>query len=361
MTRVKNIWNSLISISINTIHPRHQLFMHFGDIHLCQKYPAKNDLHNGEGAMEKYRSSADPSTGIHPFITPKPPTSLLSKLSKPLLLLRLPFFLPLLITHSILSIVPALLSPLPFIAYPLRRLIDFVLLTPVLVCLSVWRPNTPTIERPRVRTDRSQIYVAPKRGDVIFANHASVLDILYLARAYSPIFAIPTNTDENLGAADRTSVYCVSLFQAISRVSCAPPDIAPSAGAVDITELAYAHAAPIVVLAEGCASNARGVLRFAVDMPTDGFPSPTRVFALALTYSSDRREVCIQGSLLSHVLRLLMLPAVTIRARVAAIPPDSTSVQKTVATLASLPALTVGREQGVKFQCHWLETTKACS
>lgn len=310
--------------------------------------------------MEKFRSTADPSTGIHPFIPVRPSSSIISVVAKLLIIVRLPLLFVLSFIYSILSIIPLVLAALPSLAFPLHRLIDYTFLSPILLCTSVWCPTVPTVDRPRVRTDPSLQARAPSRGDVIFTNHASILDLLYLTRAYSSLFVVPS-PDTDLSATSSTpddSVIPISLLSALTRVSCAPsPNALSGRKGTTITALSSQRSAPIVVLAEGCSSNSRGVLKFCVSAPLNrSLDSSVRLFALGFSYSRDCREVNTLSSPIVHVLRLMTLPCANIRARVAAIPPDAIDIHKTVASLAGVPPLTIGREHGARFFTHWNES-----
>lgn len=312
-------------------------------------------------AMEKFRSSADPSTGIHPFLPPKSKITVSNLLGIPLILLRLPVLLSAFCVYASLSFIPLALSSIPALYYRARRIIDVICLTPVLFALSVWQPGFPQLELPRVRTPAVNRTAAPGRGDLIFVNHASPLDVIYLARAFSPVFV----TAPVMTATVSDAVVPLSFLAALRRVSCAPDHVpgvpdAPDASIDSLAGVCAWRAGPIVVLAEGCASNAAGVLHFVVNLHhaslnTERASAPFRVFALGLAYSADRREARPVGTLLRNALHLLTLPSATIRARIAAVAFDA-DLQRSVASLAGVPALSVGRETGAKFFDHWRAT-----
>lgn len=309
--------------------------------------------------MEKYRSTADPSTGIHPFLPLPERSSVLSWVAKPLALLRLPLFLLFFFAYVIFAATLHLFSSVPVIAYPLYRVIDYILLTPILVSLSVWWPSVPTVDRPRVRTHPSLLTTPPTRGDVVFTNHSSMLDLFFLTRAYSPTFVVPVSPDDPLSSDDSSDVVVpISLFTALSRVTCAPPeDTLDKRKKITLRELSCRRSAPIVVLAEGCTSNSRGVLTFAVNTPLrNPVDSPARIFALGLSYSHLRREVNTVSTPLLHFFHLLTLPFANVRARVTAVPADTSDIHRIVATLAGVPPLTIGCTSGKKFLTHWRQT-----
>lgn len=307
--------------------------------------------------MEKYRSTADPSTGIHPFLPPKTSNNLAVWLSKPLILLRFPVLCFSTCVYLCLLLIPFALSPVPALAYQARRWIDFVCLTPVLFALSVWSPTTPQLQRPRVRTPAANRKAAPARGDVIFVNHASPLDIIFLARAYSPVFVVPLTSASKQSASD--SVVQISMFDALRDVSCAPS--IPASKPKALSKICDSRVSPVVVLAEGCASNGAGVLRFLINPDAvhgkdqRKSSSSSRVFALGISYSTDRCEARPLGSPLRNIIYFLTLRSGTVNARVAAVSAD-VDVQQSVASLAGVPALSIGRDMGFSFYDHWQST-----
>lgn len=341
--------------------------------------------------MEKYRSSADPSTGIHPFMPPKAPLHLHAK---PLILVRLP-----LLVLTLLLYVPACafcrLVPIKAVSYWLQRLTDILYQPMLLCCLSVWRLHPPVVERPRTRPAVSSLSVAhegdtnpksttktsssnkgksnpataspsyPRRGDVIVCNHCSPLDLLYLTRYFSPVFAVPTfqlPTSASSPAAQSPVVVPLSLMAALRRVSCAPAPIPAShPRATRLSDLCRERRAPVVLLAEGCATNGAGVLQFA--LPFDAMPGPMeapKLFALGFAYSRGRSETRPLGgpsSLVKSLFFFVTRPAAHIYTRMTAIcPTDMKHLQRTVANLAGNAPLSIGYEAGLKFAQHWAKT-----
>lgn len=303
--------------------------------------------------MEKYRSTADPSTGIHPFLPPPRPFSTFRLILRPLILfLRLPIFLIFLSAYLILTLIPTLLSPIPFLAHPLHRLLDYILLRPLLFCFGVWIYHYPVLQRPRVRTSTSvsTSLTHPSRGDIIISNHASPLDLLYLTAAYSPQYLLLTST----------GVTHVSIWSLITRIGCAPSET--NGTPLDLTTVVRKGKAPIVLLAEGATSNGKGVLSFPRIqslLETTGRECPSkRVFALGIAYSNDKRETFTVGSKMALFFRLLTEPICAIKARVTAIPPDTENVQLVVASMAGVPPLRISADLGRQFVKHWERTNE---
>lgn len=303
--------------------------------------------------MEKYRSTADPSTGIHPFLPSSRPISPFRLILRPFFLcLRLPIFLILLPAYLILTLIPTLLSPIPFLAYPLHRFLDYILLRPLLLCFGVWIYHYPILQRPRVRTSTSTSTSSthPSRGDIIISNHASPLDLLYLTAAYSPQYLLLTPT----------GVVSLSMYNLLTRIGCAPPEITKMSS--DLTTVVRKAKAPVILLAEGATSNGKGVLSFPQIqslLEKNGRECPsTRVFGLGISYSNDKRETFTLGSKITLFFRLLTEPACTIKARVTAIPVDAENVQMVVASLAGVPPLRVSADLGRQFVKHWERTNE---
>lgn len=284
--------------------------------------------------MEKFRSSADPSTGIHPFLPPPPTKSILSTVLRlPLTPIRLACAL---IIFPIYLLLRTLTSPFP---RPLVRAVDSLCLPILLLSLSVI-PRQPILERPRVRN--AVPGRRPGRGDVVFVNHCTPLDVLYLSYAFSPVFSVACDG----------GLVPMSFLQALSHVGCAPP----SKKSTDKLSEIITKSAPLVIFAEGCTTNARGVLQFQVN--AEAVPSDTSVYALGLSYSPSRKEAYTLGSLLIYYLRIMGELSCTINARMAAVPSGG-DLQSTVASMAAAPPLRIAAEAGVRFLEHWQQTQSA--
>eukprot|EP00171_Calliarthron_tuberculosum_P020718 IDg20718t1 len=127
--------------------------------------------------MEKYRSSADPSTGIHPFLpTAQLPSTRIMIQGLMLYPMRLPAGLVLVVFYIAIHL---LASALHFVlvhepAFALDRFAS-ILLQLALLCVGV-QSSAPTGRLPRM----------PSHGDLVFTSHASYLDVLYLIAALCP-------------------------------------------------------------------------------------------------------------------------------------------------------------------------------
>lgn len=295
--------------------------------------------------MEKYRSSADPSTGVHPFLPAKLPTlSYLAVMAKPLLIsIRLPILLTTTLAYIIASIPIGILSMLShLLARPFSRVRDVLLLRIALVALGCWKTPAPELGRPRTRAAKPGRH--PVRGDIVFVNHASYLDVLYLALMYSPVFVYATSD----------SVVSCSISTALrSSLSGKPP---ASSKKENLEQISAHAAAPVVLFAEGTTTNGKGVLAFANHLQSPEIPESVSVYALGLSYSASRKEVFTVESFVRHLLRLLGSISCSIRGKALAIPNSGSNPQATVANLAGIPALSIGAEARERFNNHWSQT-----
>lgn len=288
--------------------------------------------------MEKFRSSADPSTGLHPFIP-------VARTSIPVLFLGfvflLPLRLPLLILSLSLTILLAAISAAlailsPALARPFLRLAHRLGLRLLLLSLGVWHYSPPVLERPRSRSSPPGVF--PTSGSAVFANTASYLDTLYLACALSPTFVL---------VAPGGRLVRASLVRAFLHAFNGAVDAPP--GASSLTDLCASSlrnsGGPVVVFGEGTMSNGAGVLAFRVGIDAQCAAS---MFAAAMSYSPSRRETHTVGSGALHALRLMCSFQTQIRCRIAAVAPGG-DIQKSVAGLAGVPALQIGAEARVRY------------
>lgn len=291
--------------------------------------------------MEKFRSSADPSTGLHPFI-PVPRSSipilflgfvLLLPLRLPILILSLSLTALLAATSSALAILS------PALARPVLRLAHRLGLRLLLLSLGVWHYSPPILERPRSRSTPPGAF--PTTGAAVFTNTASYLDTLYLACALSPTFVL---------AAPGGRLVRASLPRAFLHAFTGAADAPPGAAALaDLCAESLANSGgPVVVFAEGTTTNGAGVLAFPRRIDAQ---CAAPMFAAAMTYSPSRRETHTVGSGALHALRLLCSFQTQIRCRVAAVAPGG-DIQKSVAGLAGVPALQIGAEARVRYTEH---------
>jgi Acyltransferase len=307
--------------------------------------------------MEKYRSTADPSTGVHPFLPAVDPSpfALRIVLGGPLFLLRLPFLVfgatfTILLTLTAKSI--SLFSGT--LARPFYRTAHAVGLRAVLFGLGIWRLHPPTLDRPRTRDGTAGLH--PTHGDAVFCNHASILDPLYLACFYSPVFAVPTET-HGVFATLTLQQAVLSTLSRDSTITTGSRTVGTAKRLASISEASYVSSSgPVVVFAEGTTTNGAGVLSFSAL----GGP-PTRphshVFALGFRYSPSRCETCTVAAPAAHVVGRMAAVQSTIRAHAINVPADG-DLQRNVAVLAGIPPLRLGAEARYRFDEHWQQVSK---
>lgn len=303
--------------------------------------------------MEKYRSTADPSTGVHPFVPASDTTGIGIRLIA--LFVLLPVRCVAIVFGATVACVGAFLGALCRIvscsvARGCVRVCDSLGMRAVLFGFGVWLYSSPTLERPRSRACR--VDSPPAHGDIIFCNHSSYLDPLYLACKFSAIFLFAT-TDGHLVQTSLWQAFCHPFSDSAMKFSHGRGSVAKSL--VECAESSGQRMmGPVVVFAEGVTTNGAGVLQFPVSLLHCG---KARVFALGLKYSSSRAETFTVGSGLLHMLRRLTSSRSQIAGRIAGVAPDS-DVQKAVADLAGVPALRVGSEARIRFEKHLAETAR---
>ncbi|KAJ2821941.1 Vacuolar protein sorting protein vps66, partial [Coemansia sp. 'formosensis'] len=110
----------------------------------------------------------------------------------------------------------------------------------------------------RTNTRNAKKTGAVLSGDIIIANHASYIDILYLVAKYSPVFI----------EVDNASTYArpISLWAALTSPARQTPALLPAKEARplrDITEYARLnYLGPVIVFPENATSNGRALLQF---------------------------------------------------------------------------------------------------
>lgn len=296
--------------------------------------------------MEKYRSTADPSTGIHPYLPqPTPPTSLLNKLLRPILLfLRLPLFLLALLLPIILT--PLLLIP-SFLSRGLTRLLARLLL----FSLGATRFAPPSLPKSRMRVRGKPVaFRPPSAGDLVVTNLNGAVGVLQSVVAYSPIFLVPVEH----------GIAQLSLNQLASFVASGkPPSNLPLINAE--ATLATART-PVVLLAEGGFSNGRGVLRFSPRGLSLVFDyarksNERRIFALGLAPRRGQEYCGIGKPFTRYVLQLMSEVATDVIATYVEVPhKDVSTVHAAVAKCAGIPPLAVAADGREEFDRHWKET-----
>lgn len=322
--------------------------------------------------MEKYRSTADPSTGVHPFISPKDPTSIVTRLACVIVLLPLRL---LAIFVGAFWTFTAVLTGFAFglvcgaIRRPFYRAGHRFGLRLVLLGLGVWRCALPTLERPRTRETVPESGVPPGHGDVVYCNHCSYLDPLFLACAYSPTFIVPSGIGSDVRRISLLEAVFGSLNSSLLRNINAPatgkfnvpvagtflnkllfrePQCESLYGCVESNRLL--RRGPLLFFAEGTTTNGRGVLTF----PATNLQRGLQTFALGLSYSTSRAEAHTVGAGVVHILGRMTAPSSEIRGRVVRVPSDG-NIQRSVASLAGIPPLRIGAEARARFEAHLRE------
>jgi hypothetical protein len=307
--------------------------------------------------MEKYRSTADPSTGVHPFLPAVDPTpfALRIVLGGPLFLLRLPFLLVGATFTVLLTLIATAISLFSgTLARPFYRTAHAVGLRAVLFGLGVWRLHAPILARPRTRD--GTVGSHPTHGDAVFCNHASILDPLYLACFYSPVFAIPTETHGVFATVTLLQAVLSTLSRG-SAIATGSRTTGTAKGLAYISETSYVSSSgPVVVFAEGTTTNGAGVLSFSA---LGGPPTRphSRVFALGFRYSPSRCETCTVAAPMAHIVGRMAALQSNIRAQATNVPADG-DLQRSVAVLAGVPPLRLGAEARCRFEEHWQKISK---
>ncbi len=293
--------------------------------------------------MEKWKSR-DPSTGLHPFLPPfKLPVWRVLLQGSLLYPLRLPTASLFLFLRAVL-LLPILLLRLlrlNFLARPLTRCSD-ALLRVVLLSLGVLSSSP-----------KGRLHASPSHGDLIFVNHASYLDIPYLTAVFSPAcFVVPYNGMFVILSPLAALRWTFTGSSAISRM----PTV-KSLKEVILHAQARSRG-PLVIFAEGVASNGVGVLRFASFVLLERGP----VYAVGLCYSRSRIECATVDSMVTHFFGLVANWKSEISARISHVPDCSTAdLQREVARLAGVPPLRIGSESRLPFVQHWRSSSGGLS
>ncbi|RLN72882.1 hypothetical protein BBJ28_00020681 [Nothophytophthora sp. Chile5] len=276
--------------------------------------------------MEKYSRWADLTTGINPFVPQRRrfqsgwPVTCLQVLGGSLLaLVRFPLVLVAGVALALVNVVVSVLSVVPFLGRLLKRLTDWLLCSLLLLLFGVFTSeeaaNTRRLGLTTAKNSgskRGSTRVGP--GDVVVCNHTSFVEILYLARRFSPVFVFATEQ----GGDDGGLVHLCGLLEALYRSLALPVSddrVKPSRKIADVVRRA---SGPVVVLPEGARSNGKAVLRF---LPVlQALPTATRVHLMAFRYEFKRfspsqsagggwSHVFWMAFHLYHTLRVTMLNA----------------------------------------------------
>eukprot|EP00929_Paragymnodinium_shiwhaense_P101935 TRINITY_DN65130_c0_g1_i1.p1 TRINITY_DN65130_c0_g1~~TRINITY_DN65130_c0_g1_i1.p1 ORF type:complete len:347 (+),score=47.33 TRINITY_DN65130_c0_g1_i1:83-1123(+) len=241
--------------------------------------------------MEKFRQFADSGTGVNPFLPPwsnyKP--SILMRLVKvlffPIALVRLSLFI---VAVLYLALVQGLCMLIPVAA--LRRPVQYSLTYFgchfSLISLGVFTASEALSDNRRLKlpvpqdSGRGRPFSA-KSGALVFVNHQSLTDVLYLGMKLCPVFVF--------AASDGTPVQ-LSLIGAILRAGARRP-VAPLEGKADtlqaISQRARDAWQPVVVFAEGARTNGGCVLawRPSTFAGTESLIAPVGCCLASLAYS----------------------------------------------------------------------------
>lgn len=217
--------------------------------------------------MEKYRDWVDASTGLNPWppLYKKNPNGALRIFAMTIGVLlapaRLLLFLALLLVAFLFDIAKSILGILPVIGRLVTRVLDLLAAHLMLIAIGVWpgcarwQDFTKQASRAAPADRKNQVATSPNGGDVVVCNWTSYSDVLYLAAAFSPIFAIPV-ADSKSGA---PTLAAMSFFGALrASMGHARPTTGEPLDA--IVARGKSRGAPVVVFSEGVRTNGQCVL-----------------------------------------------------------------------------------------------------
>eukprot|EP00644_Phytophthora_capsici_P013217 jgi/Phyca11/101129/e_gw1.5.717.1 len=220
--------------------------------------------------MEKYSRWADLSTGINPFVpqhrrfTSGWPVTILQVVSgSALALVRFPLVLVSSVALILVNLVVSILSVIPFLGRLLKRITEWLLCSLILLLFGVF-------------TSKGSTRVGP--GDVVVCNYTSFLEILYLAKRFSPVFIFATEGKTDDGGL----VHVCGLMEALYRSLAMPVSAERVKPTRKIADVVHRASGPVVVLPEGARSNGKAVLKFIPIL--QNLPVKTRVHLVAFRY-----------------------------------------------------------------------------
>ncbi|KAJ2807571.1 Lysophosphatidic acid:oleoyl-CoA acyltransferase 1 [Coemansia helicoidea] len=266
--------------------------------------------------MEKYSKWRDSGTGIQPFLQPVPARAQQGLVAGALqavknyaagpvvALARLAVLGVLAAVDGAAAAVGALLV-VPGVRRGWARCTRSVLARLALLVLGFYAIDTKTVGLQRGRrgaADKAPRAGAPESGDIIIANHASYIDVLYLVAKYNPVFV----------EMDNASVRArpVSMWSALRAPARRTPALLPAKDARPlkaITEEARRRKlGPVVVFPENATSNGRALLRFLpVFDETENQDEKSALHIVALKYPFQAFSPAYSvGSQLAHLFRL---------------------------------------------------------
>ncbi|GAB0493117.1 hypothetical protein MMPV_004390 [Pyropia vietnamensis] len=325
--------------------------------------------------MEKYRSTADPSTGVHPFLPPRGASA--GRLLVGAVLLA-PLRLLLAAVGAAVWVAAAVVVAIPLgwvssaLARPAVRAGHAVGGRALLAAAGVRRlpRGTPAPPPPRGGPTRPTSAAAaaaaagPCGGDLLIASHGSILDVAALAALYSPLFTAPTPDGTRVVVRTAPGAAADVLWAGPTGVptDSLPPGHGGGENLSAVCARGRAAGAPVVVWAEGTTSNGRGVLAFLLDVAA-AVPADVAVYAVGFGYADARSPVSAAytvGNPAAHLFSLLTSPSTPFRVTVTRLPRgaarDAAAVHRAVATAARLPPLRVGVDARRRFGAHWAAT-----
>ncbi|KAJ2747322.1 Vacuolar protein sorting protein vps66 [Coemansia sp. BCRC 34301] len=223
--------------------------------------------------MEKYSKWRDSGTGIQPFLQPLPARAQQEGLRRAVNavksyvvgpLIAVVRFIALGATAVLATATSAIgtLLVVPSIKRGYTRCTQAILARLALLAMGFYAIDTKTVSLQRGRraataAKKEEKSSMAKSGDIIIANHASYIDILYLVAKYTPVFI----------EIDNASTYArpISLWTALVSPARQTPALLPAKEARplrDITEEArLKHLGPVIVFPENATSNGRALLQ----------------------------------------------------------------------------------------------------
>lgn len=221
----------------------------------------------------------------------------------------------------------------------------------LLLSLGATRLSPPSLPKSRLRVKGKAVtFPPPSAGELVITNLNGAVGVLQLVTAYAPVFLVPL----------RDGLAMLTLRQLTSLIATGK---SPSGLLlVDVEAVLTSARTPVVLLAEGGASNGRGVLRFApaalacvVQFARKG--DGQRMFALGLPPRLGQEHWGVGKSFARYLVGLMGEVATDITATyVEVLPKDIAGVHAAVARCAGIPELAVGADLRDEFDRHWAET-----
>ncbi|KAL4162888.1 hypothetical protein PRNP1_003420 [Phytophthora ramorum] len=243
--------------------------------------------------MEKYSRWSDLTTGVNPFVPQRRrftsgwPVTCLQVVSGSLLaLVRFPLALVCTVALVLVNVVVSILAVIPFFGRLLKRVTEWLLCSLVLLLFGAFASeeaaNTRRLGLATAKASRSKGSTRVGPGDVVVCNYTSFLEVLYLAKRFSPVFVFATEGKSDDGGL----VHVCGLLEALYRSLAMPVSAERVKPTRKITDVVRRAAGPVVVLPEGARSNGKAVLRFIPVL--QNLPVSTRLHLVAFRYEFKR-------------------------------------------------------------------------